>query len=105
MKNEMYDYLKDHNYISENKKWNRQSELSEDRAECIANKYHSLTKEMQQENQELKKQLEAKETQQKEFIEWLENKTNDTHYRVIEFMSYQLVLQKYKEITEDDSNE
>ena len=58
MKNEMYDYLKDHNYISENKKWNRQSELSEDRAECIANKYHSLTKEMQRENERYKEVID-----------------------------------------------
>ena len=35
-------------------------------------------KELQQENQELKKQLEAKGTQQKEFIECLEKEIIDT---------------------------
>ena len=34
--------------------------------------------ELKKENQELKKQLEAKETQQKEFIEWLEEKIKVT---------------------------
>lgn len=42
--NEMYKYLKKHSYISENKKSNSQFELSEERAECIANKYDSLLK-------------------------------------------------------------
>ena len=32
--NEMYKYLQEHSYISENKKSKYQSELSEQRAEC-----------------------------------------------------------------------
>lgn len=50
------------------------------------------------ENQELKKQLEVKEAQQKEFIELLENKANEAQYHVREFLAYQLILLKYKEI-------
>lgn len=46
--NEMYKYLKKHSYISENKKSNSQFELSEERAECIANKYDSLLKKQQE---------------------------------------------------------
>lgn len=48
--NKMYEYLKEHNYISknENKDPLRQQELSTTRAECIANKYDSLTNELQQ---------------------------------------------------------
>ena len=73
---------------------------------------------LQQENQELKKQLEEErkkvseysyklsnfrceetyETQQKEFIELLENKANEAQYHVREFLAYQLILLKYKEI-------
>lgn len=109
----MYDYLKEHAYISKNKKSNYQFELSEERAECIANKFNSLVidlyqnlwlgriQDLEQENQELKKQLEKNDDlvdkairvslnqkstienykykidvlkiQQKEFIELLEN--------------------------------
>lgn len=50
----MYDYLYQHGYISQNKKSNYQSELSVERAECIANKYSSLVKE---ENTNLKQAL------------------------------------------------
>ena len=69
-RNDMYDYLKEHAYISKNKKSNYQFELSEERAECIANKFNSLVidlyqnlwlgriQDLEQENQELKKQLE-----------------------------------------------
>ena len=112
-RNDMYDYLKEHAYISKNKKSNYQFELSEERAECIANKFNSLVidlyqnlwlgriQDLEQENQELKKQLEKNDDlvdkairvslnqksiienykykidvlkiQQKEFIELLEN--------------------------------
>ena len=53
--NNIYEYLKEHNYISknENKDPLRQQELSTARAECIANKYDSLTNELQQENKQL----------------------------------------------------
>lgn len=51
--NKMYAYLKEHAYVSENKHSNYQFELSEERAECIANKYDSLTDELQQENKKL----------------------------------------------------
>lgn len=50
--NKMYDYLLNHNYISENKKSNYQSELSIERAECIANKFKSL---IDEENTNFKK--------------------------------------------------
>lgn len=90
-RNDMYDYLKEHAYISKNKKSNYQFELSEERAECIANKFNSLVidlyqnqwlgriQDLEQENQELKKQLSNShqiEVQQKEFIEYLEDKLN-----------------------------
>ncbi len=52
--NKMYEYLKNHAYISYNKKSNAHFELSEERAKCIANKYDSLTDELQQENKQLK---------------------------------------------------
>ena len=52
--NEMYKYLQEHSYISENKKSKYQSELSEQRAECIANKYNSLVQDLKQENQKYK---------------------------------------------------
>lgn len=61
--NKMYNYLLNHNYISENKKSNYQSELSIERAECIANKFNSLVEE---EKTNLKQALA-------EAIEYIEN--------------------------------
>lgn len=57
--NEMYKYLKEHNYISknENKDPLRQQELSTARAECIVNKYINLTEQLQQENKQLKNNI------------------------------------------------
>lgn len=130
--NEMYNYLQEHNYISKNKNKNplRQQELSKERAECIANKYDNLIKELQKENQELKKQLEKEEhlvdkaihislnqkstienykykidvlkNQQKEFIEWLEKESKE----LIRDAGYHQricleILEKYKEIVGD----
>lgn len=57
-----------------------------------------LTKEFYLENQELQKQLEIKETKQKEFIKWLENKMKETHYTIFEFQAYRLAFEKFKEI-------
>lgn len=51
--NKMYEYLKNHAYISYYKKSTYEFELSEERAECIVNKYNSLTDELQQENKRL----------------------------------------------------
>lgn len=51
--NKMYEYLKNHAYISYNKKSTYEFELSEERAECIANKYDSLTDELLQKNKKL----------------------------------------------------
>lgn len=56
--NKMYEYLKNHAYISYNKKSTYEFELSEERAECIANKYDNLTKELQQENKQLKEAID-----------------------------------------------
>lgn len=56
--NKMYAYLKEHAYVSENKHSNYQFELSEERAKCIANKYNSLTEELQQESKQLKKVID-----------------------------------------------
>ena len=52
--NKMYEYLKEHAYVSENKHSNYQFELTKERAECIANKYDRLTDKLQQENKQLK---------------------------------------------------
>ena len=113
-RNDMYDYLKEHAYISKNKKSNYQFELSEERAECIANKFNSLVidlyqnqwlgriQDLEQENQELKKQLSNSHqinAQQKEFIEWLEE-CIEIYERTsgCEFELPRLILSKYKEI-------
>ena len=61
--NKMYKYLQEHSYISENKKSNYQSELSEQRAECIANKYNSLVQDLEQENQKYKEVLDKVSSQ------------------------------------------
>lgn len=61
--------------------------------------------EVLKQNKELKKQLEAKETQQKEFIEWLEKESKELirdagyHQRICLD-----VLEKYKEIIKIERN-
>ena len=74
--NEMYEYLKNHAYISYNKKSTYEFELSEERAECIANKYNSLTKELQQKVE----QLENIRKEAYEFVEW-HYKDNQKFYK------------------------
>lgn len=56
--NKMYEYLKNHAYISYNKKSTYEFELSEERAKCIVNKYDSLTDELQRENKYLERQCQ-----------------------------------------------
>ena len=78
-RNDMYDYLKEHAYISKNKKSNYQFELSEERAECIANKFNSLVIDLYQQQwlgriERLEKENQKLINQQKEFIDYLENK-------------------------------
>ena len=66
---------------------------------------------LEKENQELKKQLEEKENQQKEFIECLENKLliidnilnteiyeSKIHYALIRKTAFEEILSKYNEI-------
>lgn len=57
--------------------------------------------ELIQENQELNKQLEAKETQQNEFIEWLDSMLV-SELDVFTEVKICDVLSKYKEIIGDD---
>lgn len=54
------------------------------------NRYDKIL-ELEQENEQLKEQ-------QKEFIEWLENKMKETHYTIFEFQAYRLAFEKFKEI-------
>ena len=71
---------------------------------CInyAIKLEKYTNKLQRENRELKKQLEEKENQQKEFIEWLEKESKELirdagyHQRICLD-----ILEKYKEIIGD----
>ena len=66
----------------------------------------ALADDLQQENQELKKQLEEKENQQKEFLDWLNKKINmcDKDIKLIgkdcytSKYGYEESLTKYKEI-------
>lgn len=72
--------------------------------EEVRNNETKLIKEieiLEKENQELKKQLSNShqmKNQQKVFIQWLENKMNETHYTMFEFQAYRLAFEKYKEI-------
>ncbi len=92
--NKMYEYLKNHAYISYNKKSTYEFELSEERAECIANKYDSLTNELQQKNQKLKERIE--------YLERSNNRREDTILEQREEVCNRLesnwnVLKKYLE--------
>ena len=68
--NEMYEYLKEHAYVSENKHSNYQFELTKERAECIVNKHNNLIKDLQQENKQLKERIE--------YLERSNNRREDT---------------------------
>lgn len=60
-----------------------------------------LTKQYYLENQELKKQLEEKENQQKEFMEWLESESHRLSGDALlnsSFIEVRTILLKYKEI-------
>lgn len=92
--NKMYKYLIEHNYVSKNKSPFRQKELSEERAECIACKYDSLTNELQQKNQKLKERIE--------YLERSNNRREDTILEQREEVCNRLesnwnVLKKYLE--------
>lgn len=66
---------------------------------CInyAIKLEKYTNKLQRENRELKKQLEEKENQQKEFIEWLEDMLV-SELDIFTVVRVSDVLSKYKEI-------
>lgn len=94
--NKMYEYLKNHAYISYNKKSTYEFELSEERAKCIANKYDNLTCELQKENQELKKQLEVGEQQYNDLVEEKEKLFEEVNYTVIPNCDIKSVIDKYE---------
>ena len=48
--------------------------------------------------EEVYKRYYEMKNQQKVFIQWLENKMNETHYTMFEFQAYHLAFEKYKEI-------
>lgn len=128
--NKMYEYLKNHAYISYNKKSTYEFELSEERAECIANKYDSLTDELQQENKKLNgaiqtydillkanveenKQLKdkwdklkkyIKETKLKEFEKSYGKRYGKT-FTQAELIACNMILDKMQELERGDSNE
>lgn len=74
-------------------------ELYEKTKDCGRVHFINLLMEKERENQELKKQLEEKENQQKEFIDWLTNESKELirdagyHQRICLD-----ILSKYKEI-------
>ena len=115
--NEMYKYLKEHSYISQNKKSNYQFELSSERAECIANKYENLINDLQQENQKLRQQLYELGgvdeynrhliNKQQQFIKYLEDEIkrlneNDIYEPLqrMALVTHEHILRRYKEIME-----
>ena len=97
--NKMYEYLKNHAYISYNKKSNYEFELSEERAKCIANKYDSLTEKLQQENKQLKDNWnKLKEFIVKEYYMYLPLEANTK--------SITILIDKMQEIEQgSDSND
>lgn len=97
--NKMYEYLKNHAYISYNKKSTYEFELSEERAKCIANKYDNLTEELQQENKQLKDNWNK-------LRKWIvynkHNENTEQHYLVVD---YGTLLGKMQELEQgSDSN-
>lgn len=106
--NKMYEYLKNHAYISYNKKSTYEFELSKERAKCIANKYDSLTDELQQENEQLKIQISARE----EVCDRLESNWNKLKEFIVESNktlcwtnNYDSILGKMEELQGSDRDE
>lgn len=97
--NEMYKYLREHNYISrnENKDALRQQELSRVRAECIANKYDNLTEELRQENKQLKIQINARE----EVCDRLEDNWNKLKEYLFDIRKRGFALQNLANVTKN----
>lgn len=56
--NKMYEYLKNHAYISYYKKSTYEFELTKERAECIVNKHNNLIKDLEEENKQLKEDIQ-----------------------------------------------
>lgn len=94
--NEMYKYLKEHSYISQNKKSNYQFELSEERAECIANKYENLINDLQQENKQLKEII----NKAIEFLYKIKFDKTDKYICISEYIEYQQLLDILNEVSE-----
>ena len=114
------DYCEIENYIAELESMFELSELEEHSRNIL--KVGNYIKQLQQENQELKKQLEEanekilllqvsepmleykkalEENQQKEFIEWLENEKNIYPYDISDYTYEDIIntiLSKYYEI-------
>ena len=121
--NKMYEYLKEHAYISYNKKSTYEFELSSERAECIANKYENLINDLQQENKKLRQQLYELGgvdeynrhliNKQQQFIKYLEDeikglKGSDIYYYSLQRMAlvtHEHILRRYKEIMEIPNEE
>lgn len=55
--------------------------------------------------EEVYKRYYEMKNQQKVFIQWLENKMNETHYTMFEFQAYHLAFEKYKEIIGEEKCE
>lgn len=92
--NKMYEYLKNHAYISYNKKSTYEFELSEERAECIANKYDGLTNELQQENKKLNGAIQTYDILLKVNVE--ENKQlKDNWNKLKEYINRYIKYDKY----------
>lgn len=117
--NKMYEYLKNHAYISYNKKSTYEFELSEERAECIANKYDGLTNELQQENKKLNGAIQTYDillksnTEENKKLKDNWNKLKEWIYEehclyipeIAKNSTYQLVFSKMQELERSNSNE
>ena len=87
MNKQLYEYLEEHNYISEVRSPLRQKELSKERAECICNKASNLCNDIyyeliverdltKEEKKILKKVLDKKDKTIKEAIDYINNATD-----------------------------
>ena len=111
----MYDKCSDCEYGDaenlrlENQELKKQLEISESNeetyylelrqiGECLGLNKECIVEDIYQKINEIKKQLEAKENQQKEFIEWLENEIVDSRAGSGQQYYAQQHLKLYKEI-------
>ena len=94
--NKMYEYLKEHAYVSEYKHSNYKFELTKERAECIVNKHNNLIKDLEEENKRLNGAIQTYDILLKSNVEG-----NRKQQEMIDKIFSRITLWKMEDITKE----